>query len=186
MATAHLYFFKGIDPNTASSLLVGAHNLLSETPAVGAKWDTINFVMSSGGGDVISAFGLYNEMKGLQTKVTTHNAGAIDSAAILPFLAGERRTASASSAFFFHQLHWSFPSNNQLTMGTISDATAWLNRYDGMMAETIASHTDLTKAKVSKLMREGTSIDPPTAKEYGLIDEIEELSTPNTARTWIA
>ncbi|CCB67717.1 protein of unknown function [Hyphomicrobium sp. MC1] len=191
MARCFVYFLKGIDAATASSLLMGVHQLMTEKSAATAasskpSWDDMTIVMSSGGGDVIPAFGLYNEFMGLTVKLATHNAGAIDSAAILPFIAGKKRTASAASAFFFHQLQWTFPSKDQLTMGTISDSSTWLSRYEGLMAEAVASRTKLDKNKVLSLMRAGTSVDAAQAKEFGIIDGIEELSSSQTLRSYIA
>lgn len=189
MAKSQAYFLKAIDGATASSLILTLHTLLTECEMQNNRkkffWDEINLIISSGGGDVIAAFGLYNELKGLGIKLTTHNAGAVDSAAILPFIAGARRTASAASAFFFHQLHWTFSSQGQLTMGTISDSSTWLTRYEGLLAEAVASRTKLDKDKVLSLMRAGTSVDAEKAKEYGIIDSIEELASPQTLRSQI-
>lgn len=188
MARAKIYFVKGIDYNTATSLLAASHSLLTELDPAQAKpkWDGLDLIMSSGGGDIIPAFALYNDLKGLETDLHTHNAGAIDSAAILPYVAGTRRTASASSGFFFHQLHWTFASKDQLTMGTISDASAWLSTYEGLMAEAVAERTSLKKKQVLDMMRIGTSMDSNTALKHGIVHEIVEHTTPQNVRSWMA
>ena len=46
-------------------------------------WNHFHYSMSSGGGDIIAAFAVFNEMKGLPVRITTHNAGAINSVAII-------------------------------------------------------------------------------------------------------
>jgi len=104
-------------------------------------WDHLHFSISCGGGDLIAAFGAFNQMKGLPVKVTTHNASAIDSAAIMPFMVGVRRTASPASAFFFHQVRWTFSTNANVPMYVINEATTWLGVYEKMMADYVASQS---------------------------------------------
>lgn len=185
MPTAHVFFCKPINPDTATGLINACRFLTGEKdPDEKAMWDTLSLVISSGGGDVTSSIAMFNELKGLPIKLTTHNAGAIDSAAILPFIAGSRRIACANSAFFFHQLQWTFASKDNVSTGVISDATKYLDRYEGLMADAVASRTELDKKMVLKLMRDGTSVGPEQAKEWGLIHEIGELATPHGARHW--
>lgn len=186
MARAYILFFKPINPDTATSCLHACRGLMGERDPNGAVlWDDLLITMSSGGGDIIPALGMYNEIKGLEAKIQTHNAAAIDSAAILPFMAGSVRTASAASAFFFHQLQWSF-SGGSVTMTSVSDAVAWLNRYEGIMADVVAARSKLKKEEVLQMMKQGTSVDPETALKQGLIHTVEELATPLGARTYQA
>jgi ATP-dependent protease ClpP protease subunit len=147
-------------------------------------WNVLKISIASGGGDIIAAFGAYNELKALPLTIHTHNAGAVDSAAIVPFMLGERRTAAAASAFFFHQVQWTFPSNQNLTATVISDATKWLGTYEDLMAVTVSGRSGIPKNDVLKMMREGTTVTPERAKELGLIHEIEEHTIPQSARTW--
>jgi ATP-dependent Clp protease, protease subunit len=187
MATAYIFFGKTFNPDTATALIQASRALMGDkNPNAPAQflWDHFHYSMSSGGGDIISAFAAFNELKGLPLKVTTHNAGAIDSAAIMPFMVGSRRTASHSSAFFFHQLQWTFASNANLTMTTINDATKWLGTYENLMAEFVSDQSELEKSEVLKMMREGTSVLSTEAKAMGLIHDVEECSIPQDARSW--
>lgn len=185
MATAHVFFGKPVTPDTSTALIHGCRLLLSERNEQGVPlWDTFSIAMASGGGDVVGGFAMFNELKGLPVSVHTHNAGAVDSSAILPFMAGARRTASEASAFFFHQLHWVFPSQGNLTMSSISDAATWLTRYEGLMASIVASRSNLSKDEVLRMMSEGTSVDTAQAKQFGLIHDIEEMTSPIGLRSW--
>jgi ATP-dependent protease ClpP protease subunit len=186
MATAFIYFGKPTSPDTVTSLMMACRTFISEIdPANGLpRWDHLHLEIVSGGGDVISSFGAYNELVGLPTKLTTHNAGACDSAALMLFMAGVRRTASSASAFFFHQLQWSFASQAGLTATVIKDATKWLGTYETLMAETIAARTGMSAEQTLDLIREGTSVKPDEAKTLGLIHEIEECAIPYGARSW--
>jgi ATP-dependent protease ClpP protease subunit len=184
MPKGYVLFFKSINPETATSCLHGCRSLMA-TPNQPPCTEII-LSMTSGGGDVIAGVGLYNELKGMEVKLHTHNSGAIDSAAILPFMSGAKRTASKYSAFFFHQLHWTFASKDQLAMGTITDVTKWLGRYEAMMSEIVAEHSSLKPAEVLQMMRNGTSMSSVEALDHGLIHAIEETTIPIEARSWQA
>jgi hypothetical protein len=110
MATAYISFCRGLAADTCSQLIAGCKTLAAETDAVTdpktgqvtnkQKWDTIDLSITCGGGDLLSGFACYNELKGLPVTFITRNCGAVDSAAIMPFLLGAKRYASQSSAFF--------------------------------------------------------------------------------------
>jgi ATP-dependent Clp protease, protease subunit len=173
MGTVHIFFGKAITPDTSTALIQAFRALMGERaqPNGPFLWDHIHFSISSGGGDLIAAFAAINEMKGLPVKVTTHNSGAIDSAAIMPFMVGEHRTASPASAFFFHQVRWTFSANANVPMYAITEATRWLDAYENMMAEFVAQQSGQKKQKILDMMREGTSVSSADAKTLGLIHE---------------
>src|ERR1700722_9746042 len=111
MATAYISCCAGLSAGSASQLIAGCKTLAAETddvtdPKTGQvtkkqKWDTIDLSITCGGGDILSGFACYNELKGLPVTFITRNCGAVDSAGILPFLLGAKRYASQLSAFFF-------------------------------------------------------------------------------------
>lgn len=190
MATAYIFFGKAITPDTTTALIHASRILMGEraqaAPGQQAPfaWDHFHYSISSGGGDIIAAFAAFNEMKGLPVRVTTHNSGAIDSAAIMPFMVGEHRTASPSSAFFFHQVRWNFPANSNVPIYVINEATTWLGVYENMMAEYVASQSGQKKETILDMMHAGTSVSSAEAKALGLIHEICECSIPQDARSW--
>lgn len=185
MGTAYIYFGKPMTAETGAGLVEAIRALMGEreVPTGPLLWDRFHIDFATGGGDIIAAFGAYNTLKGVNAKITTHNAGAVDSAAIMTFMLGEKRTASPASAFFFHQVQWSFASSDNLTMTVINDATKWLSTYEEMMAEVVSQGTDLSKEDVLRMMREGTSVRPNEAKAMGLIHGIEDCSIPADARS---
>jgi ATP-dependent protease ClpP protease subunit len=189
MTTAHIYFGRPINLDTAANLVNACRSLITEmTQATGAAsptlaWSDLRIEIASGGGDVVAAFAMFNEIIGMDIPVDTHNAGAVDSSAIMPFMAGRRRTASTMSAFMFHQTVWSFPTVSQ-TGTQIKDASRWLALYDGMVADTIATRTTLSRDQVLEMMRDGASLTPKEALATGIVHAIEECRTPRTARSW--
>ncbi|MFA1625860.1 ATP-dependent Clp protease proteolytic subunit, partial [Rhizobium mongolense] len=96
MATAYFYFGKPINADTVTSCITGMRNQLAARPQPGTNfsWDTFHVSIASGGGEVISAFSLFNQMAGMGATIHTHNSGAVDSAALVPFLAGTRSTVA--------------------------------------------------------------------------------------------
>lgn len=185
MPTAYVYFGKPISSDTSTSLMQAMRIFMGEVDSAGQfAHSSIDISISSGGGDVIAAFSLFNELSGFEVPINTHNSGAVDSAAIMPFIAGQRRTASAASAFMFHQAAWTFPAKDNLTRIVINDASRWLGLYEGMMADTVASRSNLTREQVLRMMREGESLSPQQALDVGLIHAIEERQTPRICRTW--
>ena len=64
--------------------------------------NVIDLHISSNGGSTSAGITAYNFLKKLPYALMTRNIGNVDSAAILPFLAGQLRTAEDVSRFTFH------------------------------------------------------------------------------------
>lgn len=185
MPTAYIYFGKPINSDTVTSLVHACRTFMSEMDPQGQLlWDHIHVEMASNGGDMVSAFAAYNMLKHMPIRVTTHNLGAVDSAAIMPFLAGERRTASPRSAFFFHESQWTFAAQGALTATTIGDATKWLGTYESMMGAEIAANSKLSEKEVREICQIGTSVTAEQALEMNLIHAVETPRLPVGARSW--
>jgi len=187
MAIAYVFFGKPINADTSTGLIGVCKTLVSERDAGGIRlWDTIHLTIASGGGDIIAAFAAFNELRALQIDLICHNVGAVDSSAIMLMMAGSKRLAARASAFFFHQVSWTFPTQGSLTATTINDATKWLGTYETMMAETVESRTSIPMADVLRMMREGLSIRSDEALRLGIVHAIEDHSVPWDARvTWV-
>ena len=184
MATAYIYFGKPINADTSQAVINACRAMMGELDLTGQfKWDKYKLSIASGGGDIIGAMAMFNELNVLPQTIETHNSSAVDSSAILPFMAGARRTASKYSAFLFHQMAWNFSALN-VTSTVIADASRWLSTYEEMMAEIIANKTSLKSDAIIQMMRAGTTMRPNEAKNVGLNDDIEEYKIPHDARSW--
>lgn len=181
-----LLFWKPINADTVTSCITGMRNQLAARPQPGTNfsWDTFHVSIASGGGEVISAFSLFNQMAGMDATIHTHNSGAVDSAALVPFLAGTRRTASKYSGFLLHQMVWTFPTPEQ-TRAQIAEVTGWLKNYDRMMAELISERSKLSFDDAQRMMKDGTNLTPEQALDYGIIDAIEDFKAPRDTFTWM-
>ena len=97
---AELAIFGPIRPVRWEDNDVTAWNILQELRALDA--DEIHVHINCPGGSVGEAFAIYNLLREHPARVTTYADGYVASAAIYPFLAGERRVANPVSAFYFH------------------------------------------------------------------------------------
>ena len=98
--TAELAIFGPIRPIRREDNDVTAWNILQELRALDV--DEIHVHVNCPGGSVGEAFAIYNVLREHQARVNTYADGYVGSAAIYPFLAGERRVANPVSAFYFH------------------------------------------------------------------------------------
>jgi ATP-dependent protease ClpP protease subunit len=187
MPMAYVSFCKPVNADTATVLLQHVRSTLSHSvDKKASNFDRVRLMISSGGGNVVSAFGAYNEIKSMPIEVHTMNTGATDSSALMIFMTGKKRYACSKSAFLFHQMAWTFTSKDDLPLTVISDAARWLTTYQSMMAETIADGSDgkLTKDRVMSMMADGTTLTPKEALDVGLVHEIAESAIPRDAVWW--
>lgn len=87
--------------------------------------NVIRINISSGGGDVRSGITAYNYLKQLPCLVHTHNLAEVSSAAILPYLAGNIRTADEISRFFFHPA--TFPLNESCSYPRLQEVLSLID-----------------------------------------------------------
>lgn len=98
--TAELVIFGPIRTVRWEENDVTAYNIVRELRALDA--DEIHVHVNCPGGSVGEAFAIYNVLREHPARVTTYADGYVASAAIYPFLAGDRRIANPVSVFYFH------------------------------------------------------------------------------------
>src|SRR4051812_17266604 len=81
----YVSFSAEIDVNTTESLISLMANIANQ------KIPEVYLMISSPGGNVMHGMNLYNVLRSMPFKLTTHNVGNIDSIANAVFLAGETR-----------------------------------------------------------------------------------------------
>lgn len=80
------------------------HQIMNSfTAAIAGNVQTVHFVIQSPGGRVAEGVALHNYLVSLPITLITYNAGAVQSAAVLAFLAGKHRTASGTATFMIHK-----------------------------------------------------------------------------------
>lgn len=138
---------------------------------------TLTVVFSSEGGDTREGLSLYNFFRSLPVPVRMHAAGHVDSMGVPIFLAGQTRTCSPFSRFYFHPFAWTFDSAQRLD-GMDDVGERFLN--DVMSARRIVGErarlpADLMETLYGRGSRPVVA-DPAKALEWGLASVIEELN----------
>ena len=87
--------------------------------------NVIELLISSHGGSIASGVTAYNYLKTLPYIVHTRNIGYVESAAILPFLAGRIRSAEPMSKFTFHPA--SIPADGDLSYAKLEEKSRILD-----------------------------------------------------------
>ena len=153
MGTAYIFFGKPITPDTVALLITAFRTLGAERDDnKNFLWDHLHLSIACGGGDVIAGLGIFNELVAMPLTITTHNSSAVDSAAIMPFLLGQKRTASAKSAFYFHHFQWTFTTNINQNRTSMWEASKWLTTYEDIVATMLAERTQIQRSDALQLM----------------------------------
>lgn len=148
---------------------------LRELEAAGVR--DLDIHIDSYGGDVSAGWAIYNVLQDWPGTVTTYADGYVCSAAIYPFLAGERRVANPMSAFFLHQA-WGSRSGNADELRKAADELELLNELG---LEAFAA-VGIDKAQALKLEKATTWIRPSEALELGLATEIRTRGKSETTQ----
>jgi ATP-dependent Clp protease, protease subunit len=163
-------FILPVTPDTVNLLL----NVVNGQIRNGAKKITI--VLSSPGGDPMSAFGAYNILKNVPAEITTFNAGAIDSAAILIYCAGKHRYSLPDpSRFLIHSA-----ALNPMTTSVPVEARwlesqlAQLRSVNAVIAQVIAANSNKKPSEIQSAVEGQVILSPQEAKSWGLVQEIRD------------
>jgi ATP-dependent Clp protease, protease subunit len=137
--------------------------------------------MSSNGGDVAAGIALYNFLRGLPVRVVTHNIGAIDSIAVVIFLAGEERYAVPTATFLFHGVQINVPQPMALTIYQLRESVSGLDEDHNRIVHVITGRTQLSEDEVRGLFEQGESKNATFATEKEIISAIQDFTVPQGA-----
>lgn len=145
-----------------------------------ANGDDLFIDIDSEGGFVDEGFSIYAKLKRYakknEAKITTRTDGMVASIATVIFLAGSERIVNEFMQPFIHE-PWAdmFP----LSADEYENGANALKKEREKLATFYSKHTEMTKAKALKLMKEDTWLTAQECKEYGFADKIERLSNVN-------
>lgn len=151
--------------------------------AVFSQFTDITICMASTGGDPEAALYAYNLLQALSknsVKLATHNIGAVASAAIILFMAGECRYGGVASTFLFHDTDWRFDGRRLTGANLLERATAVKGQDDGA-AKIIAEKTGQPLQSVSEWLIANKLMAHVDACTYGVTSETRELAIPKNA-----
>jgi ATP-dependent Clp protease protease subunit len=171
-AIVYVSFSAEINPNTTESLIATmaqcANNRVAE----------VYLLLSTPGGSVMNGMNLYNVLRAMPFKLTTHNVGNVDSIGNAVFLAGETRYASAQSTFMFHGVGFELPAGGRLEQKILRERLDSLIADEKRIGAIMHARTKLKAEDVEVLFREAQTKDATYAVRHGIIDEIRDVKIP--------
>lgn len=146
--------------------------------------DHLYLLLNTPGGSVNHGILIFNFLRSLPVKVTTHNVGQVDSIGNVIFVAGTERFATPNSTFLFHGVasgQW-----GGLSVQQAHEAISQLENDEQRMTTILRENTGFLARELKAFYRQGKSITPDKAKDKGIIDGIKEVEiAPSTRRVVI-
>jgi len=141
---------------------------------------TAHLLVQSNGGYVSDGICLYNLLRKLPVEIAMYNAGAVASIAVIVFLAGRHRNASATARFMIHKSQTSAsPEVGPDALQVIVDGL----RADDVRTEHILKqHLSLSSQHWSVHGCSDLHLTSKEALQVGLIDAIADFAPPKGQR----
>lgn len=152
-------------------------------PMLGAdKINHLYLALNTPGGGVNAGITLYNYLRGLPVKITTHNIGQVDSIGNVIFLAGEERYAAAATSFLFHGVTFGVGGAAAFSRTQLEEHLSQVKQDEARIKVIIRERTRLDGRKLNGFFRSGRSLSPDEAHGFGIINGIRSVSVPDNAQ----
>lgn len=130
--------------------------------------DEIHLHIDSLGGSVPEGWGMYQTLVQHKAKVTTYADGFVASAALYPFLAGDERIATSTSAFYFHEAA-TYAEGYAEDLHKAAEQVALITDI-GINA--FVERTGQKREKIAQMMKDETWMTPEEALQMGLATSV--------------
>lgn len=138
----------------------------------------IYLLLTSPGGSVLHGLHLYNVLRGLPVKLTTHNVGQVNSIGNAIFLAGSVRYACPHATFMFHGVGFDVPQGARFEEKLLRERLGSLLNDQKRIGSIIQERTKIDQAEIEGLFREAQTKDAAFARDKGIVDEIRDIQIP--------
>jgi len=134
--------------------------------------DPIEVYITTFGGDIYDAFGIYDTIVSLENHVTTIAVGKVMSAGTLILSAGDERISYPNTYFMCHECSYDMPEVKHKEMkSAVTHADDIMDR----LVEVMASRTNLEIRRWKSMLKNpDVYFDAEKALEIGLITKIKE------------
>lgn len=166
MGKRELYFCGSVDETNTKALLDGLIGLWRKKKA------RITLYITSPGGYIPLALAVYEFVRTRGMVLQTIAMGQVASSALLIFLAGTRRVASANTTFFVHGITRSWDSPPHLRLRELKSLTAATAAEQKLICQLLAGGTVLPEKRWQQLAERETYITAREALDYGLVHRI--------------
>ena len=139
--------------------------------------DVIHVHINSYGGIVSEGLAIYNALKQHSAEIITYNDGFCCSAAVLPFLAGNKRIASSASVFLFHQVMIS-------AYGNADDHRDIAEELDVLTQTTMKPYmsvANIGEDEMTAIFKSGKLLTPEYVNQIGIATGVETYDAANKA-----
>jgi ATP-dependent Clp protease, protease subunit len=165
-------FSAEIIAHTTESLIAVMANCANQKVA------EVYLMLSTPGGSVMHGMNLYNVLRAMPFKLTTHNVGNVDSIGNAVFLAGATRYACAHSTFMFHGVGFDMSGQLRLEEKTLRERLDAIVSDQTRIGSVITERTKIGKEAVAELFLEAKTKDSAFAVGCGIVDEIRDVQIP--------
>lgn len=163
---ADIYIFGDIVPWEFFPGDVSANGIVEQIKSLDA--DEIHVHIDSYGGSVSEGWAIYNALRQHPAKVTTYGDGFVASAALYPFLAGDKRVASNLSAYYFHRVAIAAEGYADELRKAADEA----EQMTEIGIRAFVERAGMDESEVRSMMEAETWLTPTQALEHGLATSI--------------
>lgn len=168
----YVVFSAVIDQRSAESLLT----VMSECASGGVE--DVRLLLSTPGGNVTAGINLYNVLRGMPFRLTTHNAGDVASIGVAVYLAGEERITCSNSTFLTHAVSNTPPPNQSFGAKWFRETHDNILADEGRINAILAERTSLTTDQLAASAENERQIDAEAAVSDGIAHRIEDIDVP--------
>lgn len=135
--------------------------------------ESIRLYVNSSGGAIPDGKGFYDWVRSKKIQLETVGIGKVASAAILVFLAGQKRKATKNTIFLIHNVLRRYGKETYTPIKT-EEISSEIRVESILFSEIIAKETKITKKEALRIIKgnEHMLLTAKEAKDKGLIDEI--------------
>lgn len=136
----------------------------------------LHLLIQSAGGIIGDGVAVYNYLRALPVNLTTYNAGAVESIALLPYLAGHKRRASKASTFLIHKAMMPLAGpTGALELSAKAEAA---RLYDSQIEGILRSEISLPDDKWAAHNVSDVVFGAEDAVSYGVVHEVADFRPP--------
>jgi ATP-dependent protease ClpP protease subunit len=149
--------------------------------AVGLNGKSVTICMTSNGGAPDQALYAYEALAALAIPVHTHAIGSVQSAAMILFMCGQRRTSSPGANFLFHDTVFNPGAGSPLRYEDLIGHASAIQQNDKWSHQLIAEKLNRPVKEIAKWFYGQNPRDTKFALDNGIISAVQPLIVPAAA-----
>lgn len=136
----------------------------------------VHWMLQSTGGIINDGIALYNFLRALPIDLHIYNCGAVQSIAVVGYVAAAHRHVSQSGTFFIHKA--GVPTQPGANAAQLKATHAGLVADDARVEAILKAHTKIPANKWAQHKRRDVTFNAQEAVNFGIADDIREFTVP--------